>query len=345
VKTLRVLLLLAVGVSLLGGCSHFAREWRARHGRDHPLAGRIFDVREGRFLEREELLALLTGAEFVLLGERHDHPDHHRLQAEILGELIARGRRPAVAFEVFDVGDGPAIERHLREHPGDVDGIAEAVQWQERSWPDWKLYRPIVERAVAAELEVVATNLSRDEVRELARVASEAELENSRPASAATLASLRESEGGAQILRLGLDRPIDPADEAAIAESIRATHCGHAPEAMLSGMILAQRARDAQMAETLASPEAADGMLLIAGAGHARLDRAAPYYLRQRRPEAEIVSLAFLEVIDEESTPEEHARALGETHLPFDVVWFTPRMENEDPCEVFRKALEGMGEP
>jgi len=342
-KTTSPLLLLLV-MSILAGCSLFAPEWRARHGREHPLVGRIFDVKDGRFLDRPELMSKLADAEFVLLGERHDHPDQHRLQAEIVGGLIEAGRRPAVAFEVFDIDDGPTIERHLREHPGDANGIADAVRWGDSNWPAWKFYRPIVARAVEAGLPVVATNLPRDEIHELARAASEAGLENSRPANEATLASLRETEAGRRLLRLGLDRPITAATEEAMAESIRVTHCGHAPEARLPGMILAQRARDAQMAETLASPDVPDGMVLIAGAGHVRLDRAAPAYLRHRLPEARIVSLAFIEVIDGRNSPDEYAEAMGEATLPFDSVWFTPRMENEDPCETFRKALEEMGE-
>jgi uncharacterized iron-regulated protein len=337
-------LLLLICASALAGCSVFAPEWRARHGRDHVLVGRIFDVNDGRFIDRGELMTILAAAEFVLLGERHDHPDQHRLQDEILAALLDLGRRPAVAFEVFDIDDGPAIERHLRERPGDVDGIAEVVEWREGGWPAWKFYRPIVKRAVVADLPLVATNLSREEVREFGRVASEADFENSRPASEATLASLRESEAGRKILQLGLDRPIDPAVEAAIAESIRATHCGHAPEKRVPGMILAQRARDAQMAETLASSPGEDGLVLIAGAGHVRLDRAAPYYLRLRLPEARVVSLTFREVVDGRNTPDEYAEAMGEAALPFDIVWFTPRISDEDACEAFRKALEKMAE-
>jgi uncharacterized iron-regulated protein len=344
VKKVTTGLLWLAWLSAIGGCSVLAPEWQARHGRDQPLVGRIFDVGEERFVDRHELLTMLSAAEFVLLGERHDHPDHHRLQAEILGGLITAGRRPAVAFEVFTVEDGPAIERHLREYPTNIDGIAEVVKWNESGWPPWKLYRPIVERAVAAGLPVVATNLSRQEVREIARVASEADFDSSRPASEATLATLRETEAGRKILELGLDRPIDPSAEQAIADSIRATHCGHAPEARLPGMILAQRARDAQMAETLASPNSGDGMVLIAGAGHVRVDRAAPYYLRLRLPDARVASLAFLEVLEGVDTPGEHARAIGALVLPFDFVWFTPRFSNEDPCETFRKALEEMGE-
>lgn len=339
-----ILCVLLAWLTIFAGCGVFPREWQARYGRQHPLVGRIFDVNAGRFVDRPELLTLLSAAEFVLLGERHDHPDHHRLQAEIVRELIAVGRRPAIAFEVFDIEDGPAIERHLRDHAGDADGIARVVKWQDSGWSPWKFYRPIVEEAVAAGLPVVATNLSREKVREIAGVASEAAFENSVPASEATLTSLRASEVGRKILQLGLDRPIDPADEEAIADSIRATHCGHAPEAGLPGMILAQRARDAQMAETLAGSADEDGMVLIAGTAHVRLDRAAPYYLRLRLPDARVAALAFLEVLDDRKTPAEHAESMGLATLPFDFVWFTPQVSNEDPCVTFRKALEEMGQ-
>jgi hypothetical protein len=29
--------------------------------------------------------------------------------------------------------------------------------------------------------------------------------------------------------------------------------------------------------------------------------------------------------------------------MPFDYVWFTPAVDDEDPCEKFRKPLERMG--
>lgn len=335
-------LLLLFATSIFGACNLSTHGWRARHGADHPLVGRIFDVKDRRFIDSEELSSALAGAEFVLLGERHDHPDHHRLQAEVVDWLLARGRHPAIAFEVFNVEDGAAIERHLRDHPGDVDGIAEVVRWRESGWPAWKFYRPIVARAVAAELPVLATNLSRSEVRELADTALAAGLENSAPASEATLASLRETEPGRRILELGLDRPIDPAVEATMAESIRRSHCGHAPGDMIPKMILSQRARDAQMSETLVARGESEGVVLIAGSGHARTDRGAPKYLRDRLPDARVASLGFLEVIEAADTPAAHTRAMGQTILPFDYVWFTPRIDDEDPCEAFRKSLEKM---
>jgi hypothetical protein len=91
---------------------------------------------------------------------------------------------------------------------------------------------------------------------------------------------------------------------------------------MLDPMALAQRARDATMAERmLAAP--ARPVVLIAGDGHARADRGVPAQLRARSPGARVVAVAFLEV-------QADARAPGPG--PYDYVWYTPRATDEDPC-------------
>src|SRR6266480_2784062 len=76
-------------------------EWQSPLGRDHALIGTIWDVRAGVAITPETFVTRVAARRFVLLGEKHDNPDHHRLQAWVVGALIAAGRRPAVAFEMF----------------------------------------------------------------------------------------------------------------------------------------------------------------------------------------------------------------------------------------------------
>jgi uncharacterized iron-regulated protein len=105
-------------------------------------------------------------------------------------------------------------------------------------------------------------------------------------------------------------------------------------------MVLAQRARDSALAESLLA--GADGGVLIAGTGHVRNDRGVPAYLRRRVPDATIATLAPLEVRAEWTQPSDYARAYGGA-LPFDWVWFTPRMDDEDPCARFRQSTPPRG--
>jgi uncharacterized iron-regulated protein len=316
----------AIGLALgLGACAAAAPRpagapWQSAFGRDHPLAGRIWDVAHERFIAPEALVGRLSGARFVLLGETHDNQDHHRLQAQVLRALITAGRRPTVAFEMLSTAQAPALARHLATAPTDAAGLGEAVGWSRSGWPDWRLYQPIAEAALGAGLPVVTANVPPAVARALAR--------GDRTALDRGLAA-----------RHGLDQGPAPAVETAMAAEIRDSHCGHAPERLVAGMVLAQRVRDAQMAESLATGGDADGAVLIAGAGHVRTDRGVPAYLRARLPGATVASLAFVEVAPERLTPEDYARSLGGT-LPFDFVWFTPRANDEDPCVKFRQPLE-----
>src|SRR5262245_58173308 len=78
---------------------------------DHPLVGTIWDARERRATTRAMLDAAAARADFVLLGETHDNPDHHRLQLELLEAMVRAGRRPAVALEQLDREHQAALDR------------------------------------------------------------------------------------------------------------------------------------------------------------------------------------------------------------------------------------------
>ena len=94
-----------------------APPWSSEHLRDHSLAGRIYQPASGRFVSPSALIAALGRADIVLLGEKHDNADHHRLQDWVLRALIAKGRRPAVASAMFTAGKARASPAHLAKTP------------------------------------------------------------------------------------------------------------------------------------------------------------------------------------------------------------------------------------
>ncbi|MFQ5989303.1 MAG: ChaN family lipoprotein [Candidatus Methylomirabilales bacterium] len=298
--------------------------WQTTLGRDHALTGRIWDVAGDRFIDQAALVERLVPNTFVLLGEKHDNPDHHQLQASLLRAMIAAGRRPAVGFEMFDIDQKPAIAQHLAATPTDAVGLADAVNWDRSGWPDWVLYQPIAEAALEAGLSIVATNLPRATVRTLRRK------------------GLAAVEPGL-VSRLGLDQRLAPETHAEMAAEIRHAHCGYASASTVEAMITVQRARDAQMAESLAVAGQEDGAVLIAGSGHVRKDYGVPTYLALQAPGTSVVSVTFLEVTKGEIAPGAYTARLGRGRLPFDYVWFTPRVDDLDPCEKFGKQLERLG--
>jgi len=314
-------LVLIVGYVALvvSGCS--VTSWKSTLGRNHPLTGRIWDVSSARFIDRQSLVTRLARADFLLLGERHDNPDHHLLQAEVLRSLIALGRRPAVGFEMFGLDDASAIANHLAFAPNDAAGLGRAVNWNKRGWPDWAMYQPIAEVALEAKLRIVATNLP---------------LATARKMSSDGLAALEPRVVG----DLGLDRPPSESVFASIAADIRDSHCGYGSEESVKLMVGVQRARDAQMAQSLIAADDPDGAILVAGAGHVRNDYGIPVYLTAKAAGKQVISIAFLEVDNQKPEPANYALPDPNGRLPFDFVWFTARVDDENPCEKFKSQFE-----
>ena len=314
-------------LALILGCLAFAvpgcsiSSWQSTLGQNHPLTGRIWDVSSARFIDRPSLVIRLARADFLLLGERHDNPDHHMLQAEVLRSLIAAGRRPAVGFEMFGLDDATAIADHLAAASNDAAGLGRAVKWNERGWPDWAMYQPIAEAALQAKLRIVPTNLPLVTVRKM---------------RSAGIAALEPRVTRA----LGLDRPLSESMSARLMADIRASHCGYASEDSVKAMLAVQRARDAQMAQSLIAAGDPDGAVLVAGAGHVRRDYGIPIYLSAKAAGRRVISIAFLEVDNGKPEPRHYALPSADGRLPFDYVWFTPRIDDENPCEKFKSQFE-----
>jgi uncharacterized iron-regulated protein len=292
-------------------------------GQEHPLTGRVWDVTAAQFIMTDALVARLAAARFILLGERHDHPDHHAFQALLVRGVAATGRRPTVAFEMLAADQAAALAAHLKDAPRDAAGLGDAVGWARSGWPAWPLYQPIAEAALAAGLPLAAANLPAGTARAVAR---------------GDLGALEP----ALVRRHGLDRPAAPAVQAAMEAEMRDSHCGQLPDTLLPAMVTAQRARDAAMAERLLAA-VGDGAVLIAGAGHVRTDRGVPIYLTARAPGAAVASLAFIEVATGRATPTDYAERFGGARLPFDYVWFTTRADEVDHCARFRSPRDSPG--
>jgi uncharacterized iron-regulated protein len=285
--------------------------------RAHPLVGQIV-APDGR-LSAHALADRAARSQFVLLGEKHDNPDHHALQAWVIEALVASGRRPAVAMEMLDTDQSPALANYRKEVNADAAGLGPALGWEARGWPDWTMYAPIAAIAFRADLPILPADLTRTAIRTVGR-------------------------GGVEALPPGLGNELesspryDAAQSESLADELRASHCGHLPEASLPRMMEVQWSRDANMARVLRS--AGRPAVLIAGAGHVRNDRAVPWHLRETVPEQNVLSVAFVEVQPGQDDPASYSQAGF-----FDVLWFTARVENEDPCTKFRDSLQRMRRP
>lgn len=276
-----------------------------------PAAGpTVWDVRAQRFVAEDELVAVLVAARLRLLGELHDNPAHHAARAGLVRAIAAAGKRPAVVFEQFTLDHDAPLQAAQRDG-AEAERLADAGRLDRKGWA-WPLHKPIVEAALAARLPVRAGNLPRSALR------------------ADLGARLADSAEGGWVARLRA-APWSEAQQAKLNADIVAGHCDQLPAAAVPRIALAQRARDAAMAEALVTASTADGAVFIAGNGHVRHDLGAPAYLRDAE-RAGVVAVAFVEADDGEARTPAFARRLAARAPAVDYVWVAPPVAREDPC-------------
>lgn len=269
-----------------------------------PLSGRIWDSAAQRFVGAEEAERRVAAADFALLGETHDNAAHHEIQRRLLDHMIAGGKRPALVMEPIDVEWQPDIDRARKAGAAPAD-IARAGRVTP-GW-EWPLYEPLVALALENALPIVAANLPRARMRQIATLGYEA-------------------LGRGEFERLALDRTGSDERRAATRRLLVAGHCGE--ERGIDAMIEMQHARDAVMADRILAT-GDGGAVAIVGRGHARADLGVPLYLRARAPAKRLVSVGLVEVDEGRDAPLDYPEAAPGVH---DLVWFTPATGKPDPC-------------
>lgn len=311
-------------IAVLCGCSTRAPKPESAPG---GLIGRIYDVASDSFISEQGLAARLVGPRYVLLGEQHDNPYHHLLQARTIQLLLASGVRPTVAFEMLASDRAGTIKDCLAPPICSVEEFRYAVEWDASGWPAWELYKPIFKTVMGARLPIVAADIPPTAMRLMVSSGTD-----------------RAAERAEWIGWLGLERAMDPEERQELTAEIRESHCNLLPEELIPGMVRGQRARDAHLATMLerASAGGEATVVLIAGFGHTRTDRGVPTYFVDPTAKESTLSIAFVEAKDKYQSPRDYARRF-DGDLPFDILWFTERVKREDPCKTNRERLEAMG--
>lgn len=219
-------------------------DWIGPRELDHPRLGQVLETSSGQWWSAAYLVERLSDEPYVLVGEKHDNPDHHRLQYWLLAQLHARRPQAALAMEMLDAGQQSAVDELKRQPPPDDAALQQQLQWS-KGW-DWALYGPVVRWGLTTSGSLLAANLDRTEIRALY----------------ADPESLAEVYG---------DQARDQ-----LAQIMRDAHCNQLPESQVPAMLAIQQGRDQRMSAVLAA--APTPALLLAGGFHVRKDLGVPLH-------------------------------------------------------------------
>ncbi|SLN38310.1 ChaN family lipoprotein [Roseisalinus antarcticus] len=209
-----------------------------------------------------------------VLGEVHDNPAHHLIQAERVAEI-------APAALVFEMLSPARADAGRGVDWADPVALENALGWDDSPWPDFTMYYPIF-AAAPPGTALYGGAVPRE-------------------------ALIRAMEEGPEAVVAAPDllRPVS-AEEQAVREAGQAeAHCGALPEGMLPGMVAAQILRDAAFAAAVltALDETGGPVVLITGNGHARTDWGVPAVLRSARPGIGVFALGQMEGSAEPGLP------------------------------------------
>ena len=221
-------------------------DWQNAPPEPAERVGGVLDTASNQWLSPTELVKRLTPSQQILLGEKHDNPDHHRLQLWLLEQLQSQIPRAALVMEMLTQAQQPMVDA-LQASAEQLTGqpLADSLDWSE-GW-DWPMYQPIVEWALRNGVPLRAANLEWEEIRELYR--------NPAPLSPRYSDQVRRE----------------------MEQIIEESHCGKLPDDQLASMLTIQQERDIRMAKSLA--KAPVPAVLIAGNYHVRKDLGLPLHL------------------------------------------------------------------
>ena len=326
------------------------RSWTSHKNENNPLVGKIWDVSDKTYLTPFELARKLAIFDYILLGEIHDNPDHHRLQAWLIRNIVYQDRHPAIVMEMINLDQAQIVadyrkrrnkawregyqeakrKKKLRQwrraqaklRRGGPSARAEkfgaAIGWEKSGWPDWKFYQPIARAAFAEHLPLKAGDPAKTDIRIVSQQGF------------AALGNAREKF-------LALDLSLGPKRQSDLLSEIKSSHCNLLPEKLIPKMANVQRYRDAVMADQLLNVGITTGAVLIAGNGHVRQDRGVPWYIQKRDPYATQASLMIIETDEKTSKPDDLIAKDPDGKPVADFVWYTPSKKRADPCKGLAK--------
>jgi len=242
----------------------------------------------GAIITQGEFSAVLSRSSLVAVGEKHDSPAHHSVQAEVLAQLAELTPKLVVGFEMVSYED----QAKLDDFASDKTSEGEFAAWWKKNWGfDYSLYKPVFDEARKRHLPMYGLNapislvtavakkgLSGLSAAERARLPEKIEESSDARYREFVLESVSSHGAAAQILlsRLGIDAEIAAADPAAIERRIQA-----------------MAVWNETMGEQAARRAAGKTLFLVAGQGHVLYKAGVPESAARRGVKNPLVLLPY----------------------------------------------------
>jgi len=122
-----------------------------------PQPGEFY-TGQGQRLSSQELVEQIKDKDFILLGESHDNPCDHQVQARIVHLLAQSGVDHVLGLEMVNVRRQDVLDRFNKGEIS-LEELPDRLDWSKNWGHDFDLYRPVFESAKEFGIPVKALNL------------------------------------------------------------------------------------------------------------------------------------------------------------------------------------------
>lgn len=213
--------------------------------------GRIKDLKTGRALTSSQLASILAAHEYVIVGEKHDNPSHHKAEYWLINKLSDTRLQGSVLMEMITSDQQQRIDQVQKwiKNTGNVreSRVRELISWNE-NW-SWDMYGNLVIQAMHSPFRLMSANISNSEITEIYKYPHLPE---------GALSSQYEVRDAIRKIIVGM-------------------HGGEISDSSVESMLAVQQQRDREMAKQLIS--APVPAILIAGGYHAARNTGVPLHI------------------------------------------------------------------
>jgi len=306
--------------------------------RQDPLINKIISTRTVESVSFNTLIKDIGNYDVIYLSEKHNNPEHHKIQQRIIQNLINSGKNPSIGFEFFSMEHTPDLlnftDSGKVEHAKKTEEIIEAdlrkkLGWDTQSDEMWKYYFDILAIAKKERLKIAGIDIAPSLKKRITRKG----IDNLSPIEKEMIFATE---------------PPDESYKDYMYSILKAVHCGMGSEKMQSKLYDTWVARNDKMALSITQlvKHGSGPVVIIIGRGHTEYGLGVINRVENIDNNITQVNIDLQEI---SVNPSELSQYIQPLELqgykpvpPADYLWFTQRVSYKDPCREFEKTLKKM---
>ncbi|WP_019520754.1 ChaN family lipoprotein [Faucicola boevrei] len=218
------------------------------------ISNQIINLQTQQTISFHDFVKQLAEYDNVILGEYHDRVNQHILAIQLLDNLQKIRPQGSLLLEMLTVEQQDFVNQTQQNPPKNLNKLATLLNWQ-KSW-DWQLYGDIVKHPFLYNYPLIATNLTKTEVKIL--------MQGAEPVKGYQSTKPLIKQHIFNTIIKNHDMKADELDES--------------DQRLVNNMVEIQQFRDRRMAEKMLS--APKPTLLLAGNYHAQKNIGVPIHLQ-----------------------------------------------------------------